>query len=206
MKWQEFSRTVAVDQCSQPDSSSGTISQLISHRGDVEAVLSSSHKWYPKGIKNAESVSGHRYVDMHHSYCGEDAILISEANCCVIVVLLDTMSNMRFAAHIAACSDMKSKHWLRMKFDLQCFFKKINFDISRTESFLFSNRLYKNGAGSFEQKNVMRLFMSALNPTQLKQMASKTYFIEGEGGQMWNHYCAVRLGENSQQISISLAH
>ena len=206
MKWRVFSRSIPQGNCTNIYSSRGSISQLLSLRGDVELVSNEPHQWYPKGVLNSQDVYGYQYVDMHRSYVGKAALLVSEANCCVIFLLIDTKTNMKFAAHIAACSDLKSKFWLAMKFDFSCFFKMVEYDFSRIECYLFSNQLYKDNAGSFEQKNVMTL-LSSLTDYQLWKLAENTHLIEGEDGSTWNHHCAVRLSNTKRSsLSVSLAN
>jgi len=208
MKWKQFSKFISPEKYSNIHSNRDTISQLVIHRGQVEQVKTTTHKWYPKDVKNNDWVEGYRYVDMNHSYFGSDALILSEASCCVILLLLDSQSNRKFSAHICATSDLKSLNWLRMQFDLKCFFKSINYNLSRAENYFFSNNLYKDGDGSFEQRNVMRLLLSAFTENQLRYIASCSHFIEGENGNRWNPRCAIRLGDENkhQAMNISFAH
>jgi len=210
MKWKQFSKCISQKKYSNKDSAKGSIAQLVIHRGQVDNIKPIAHKWYPKGIKNGEWINGYRYVDMNHSYYGCDSLILSEASCCIILVLLDLQNNRRFATHISASSDMKPKNWLHVKFDFWQFFKKNKFNFSHTESYFFSNNLHKNCEGSFEQQNAMRLFLSALTGDQLHQLAASSYFIEGENGNVWNPHCTIRLNNNDndsqQAMNISFAH
>jgi len=207
MKWREFSSLIHNDKCANRFSEKGKLSDLFSKVGNIETTNGAYHDWYPKGVKNQECYKGHRYVDINHSYFGAEPLLISEASCCILVLCLDTQSENRFAAHISACSDVFSKQWFSMAFDLQCFFKNMINDIHSAEVYLFSDQLYKGEDGTFEHKNLMRLLSSALSKEQLENLAPYTHLIEGEDGNSWNPLCAVRSNHynKSHVLDISFA-
>ncbi len=201
MRWKTFSSLVSLDSCSFPSSSLGSISSLLSRRGVFCQIACDSHEWHPARFENNEILNGFRYVDMNHSVFGEHPVLISEASCCIIVVLLDPATGNKFCAHISAGSEQRYRLWRFMKFDLQQYFMSINKDITQAELYLFSNNLYHGKEGTHEQRNLMKLFSSVFSEAQLRQLAQASYFVEGEAGSVWNPFCAIRIGgENAQQM------
>ena len=207
MKWKDFSTLVNYENCSSTRSQQGKISLLLNGRGTCQQVEFGKHRWYPKGVANNEQFNGYRYIDINQSFNGDEPVLISEASCCMIVLLLDKGSRRKFGAHISAASDIKSRLWLAMKLDLFNFIKKMSSKFDNLELYIFSNNTYKNAEGSHEQRNFMKLFESALSYDQLKQLAKSTYIIEGEAGKPWNPFCAVRLGEEKgvPQIKVTFS-
>ena len=193
MNWEQFSATIKPENCALRNSDHGSIERLLADKGIITEECCKAHEWYPKGALNSEDINGYRYVDMNHSFCGMDRILISEASCCMIVVLLDKQSPVKFCAHISATNDQRHKLWYLMKFDLLSFYKRIDKDINRCQLFLFSSNLYKGQNGSLEQANFMKLFAYVFPSLDMQNLATETYLIEGEGGKTWNPYCAVRI-------------
>jgi len=205
MNWQGFSLFVDSNKIVSDASDKGTMAKAFYDRGAVISERRRNHCWYPKGVKNDEKVNGFRYVDMNHSFFGEEPLLVSEASCCMIMILMDTKTKLRFAAHISAASDMNRLSWLSIKTDTQLFFKKIDNDVNRAELFLFSENVYWKDKGTFEQKNVMKLMNYVLSDNQLQRLAKSTWLVQGEAGVKWNPFCAVRL-DSRKTMNISFVH
>lgn len=203
MLWKVFSGLVRSECCSPVSSEKGSIARLLQHRGEASHVDYKKHEWYPAGARHDDVINGYRYVDMNHSFLGQDAVLISEASYCMIIVLLNPVTHTRFCAHISATSDLKCRQWLAMKSDLLFFFKNIDFDVTKNELYIFCNNTFKNQEGSYEQRNFMKLMNSVLDDSQLEKLALSTWLIEGEDGNCWNPYCAVRMDEERLKISFA---
>jgi len=201
MNWKNFSSLVHAGNYSSDLSSKGRMSELLIGRGVINNSCEKYHAWYPRGVKNSEYVNGFRYVDMNHSYFGEESVLVSEASCCMIMILLDRETQLKFSAHISAASDMKRLPWLLINTDLKFFFKSISCKLERASLYLFSNKMDWNMDGSFEHRNIMSLLSASLSQKQLEELSRSTYLFQGENGVRWNPFCAVRLkNSNAKQM------
>ena len=207
MRWKEFSAFIPEKNCCPDSATKGSMQKLLNQKAVIKTVSNDLNPWYPIGVKHNDFYLGHRYVDMNNSYFGKDPVLLSEATCCIIVVIQDAYTDYCFAAHISAGSDNRPMLWTAMQQDLRNFFRQICFDIYRPIMFLFSNQLHKANHGSFEQKNLMKLLSIIVNDEQLQALAANTFLIEGEGGQAWNQYCSVRAspGQAAGQLAIAFA-
>ncbi len=208
MNWKNFSSLVHVGNYSSDLSSKGQMLELLLGRGSIGNSCEKHHAWYPRGVKNSEYVNGFRYVDMNYSYFGEESVLISEASCCMIMIVLDMNSQLKFSAHISAASDMKRLPWLSINADLKFFFKSIKCNLECVSLYLFSNNMDWGKDGSFEHRNVMSLLSASLSRKQLEKLSSSTYLIQGEDGVKWNPFCAVRLKnlDATQTMEISFVN
>jgi len=204
MNWKSFSDLVSENRYSNMASSQGKIAELLCNKGGTQEISQTPHKWYPRGISDSENYRGYRYVDMNHSFYGKEPVLMAEASCCIIVVLVDRESRQLFCAHISAVNDYRYKAWYLMKFDLQSFFYNIKKNLKRAELLLFSNNLFKGKDGTLEQRAFLKLFSYVFNQQQLHQLAENTYFIEGENGKCWNPFCAVRLNPEANNNFINV--
>jgi len=208
MNWKDFSSLVDDENFSSDLSGKGRMSELLLGKGSINNSCERYHAWYPRGVKNSEYVNGFRYVDMNYSYFGEESVLVSEASCCMIMILLDADSQLKFSAHISAASDMKRLPWLSIHADLKLFFRSIKCNLERASLYLFSNKMDWGMDGSFEHKNVMSLLSASLSQKELEKLSYSTYLLQGENGVKWNPFCAVRLknAKEKQMMVISFVN
>ena len=205
MNWAAFSALVPYAQYSSSVAVSGRIGTVLGDGGTSTKVPFAANAWYPFGRKHNDMFNGFRYVDMDHSYQGASPVILGEGSNCVIVILVHATSPEKFAAHISATSPNETLSWKMMKTHLHTFWTKAGQDLTHVRMYVFSERLYRGEAGSFEQANLMDL-LSGVFEDQLNTLAERTSLIEGEKGVAWNAYSSVRVDFHNNAPRLQVVH
>lgn len=186
--WRQFVTRISIERYHSCVNSKG-IANVLGNLAEVEVVEFGSHKWYPVNKKNGDDVNGYLYVDMDCCHVGKNPVLLSEASNCVILIIIDPIgTGGHFCCHMSA-----STKWEDMVDPLKGFFAGMNYDINRSQVFLFTENTCRFQDTKYELENVMELLNKVLTPQQLSLLADSAFLIEGQGGNCWNSYCSVRI-------------
>jgi hypothetical protein len=200
MHWTAFLNLLSPAQVSRAYGAN-TIATALGDRAEVNYCPFGRNLWYPggyAGVVNGVRFRGCRYVDMEHSYSGQDDAFCSEANFCAILMLIDPHSRRRFLAHISAETKVAA-----MRPDLQHFLASIDGDLGRPELYIFRGTDARNE----ELELAMDLLSSCISDPGLSWLAMSSHFVEGEHGESWRAYSSVysKYTNGRQKLNVMFA-
>lgn len=184
MNWKDFSILIPTNNVSELVHVTGKLSNANA-KIKINRINHGANAWYPIKLKDGDTKMGYRLIDQAHAYTGTTPVWLAEGSNCVIVLLIETTSQRKYAAHVDA-----EGHQDRIAPPLQTF--KNNTTLENVELYLFTEEPYYKADGEYEVKEVAKLLSSAYTDDELTILANNTYIFSGENGKRWNSYCSVR--------------